>query len=313
MARYLVRRCLLMVPVAFGAVTLVFLLMHITPGDPALAYLGPKSGPEALAALRHKWGLDKPLVNQYFDFLRSVVTLDFGESLKFQNTPIKTLLAPRIPQTLSLIGLAAVFAVILAVPLGIVAAMRKDKETDWLARVINAVCLGMPVFVIGYLLIILLSVKAGLFPVGGFGKTASGHIHSLILPALTIGLTIVPPLAKAVRSAMVEALDSEYVAYATSKGLSRRVVVGKYALRNSLVGAISVLGINIGWLCGGTVAVEKVFGLSQGLGITLLDGVLGRDFPVVQVCALVFAGVVMLVFLLTDIAYSLVDPRVRLR
>jgi peptide/nickel transport system permease protein len=308
--KHLARRCLLLVPVALGVVTLVFLLLHLVRGDPALAYLGPKAGEAAIQALRHEWGLDQPLLTQYVDFLRSVVTLDFGESLKY-HTPIKELLAPRLPMTLLLIAFAAVIAVAVAAPLGVVAALREGKEGDWLVRLANALMLGMPQFWIGYVLIIVFALVLGLFPVGGYGHTTAEHLHSLVLPSVAIALGIIPSLTKAVRSAMVEALDSEYAAYATSKGLSRRAVVVDYALKNSAVTAISVLGINIGWLCGGTVVIEKVFGLT-GLGATMLEGILSRDFPVVQICTLVYALIVMVVFLLTDLAYSLADPRVRL-
>ena len=311
MARYIGKRLLLLIPVVFGVVTVAFFLMHVTPGDPALSYLGDRATPKAIASLHHKWGLDKPLALQYFSFLKNVVTGNFGESLYF-HTPITTLLAARVPLTLGLMLMAAVMALVMSVPLAMLAALHENKVADWVVRLLNALAQGMPQFWVGTMLIIYLAVDAGLFPVGGYGDTFVEHLWSLVLPAFAVALSIVPTLVKSLRSSIIDALGSEYVEYATSKGLNRRSIMTGYVLRNGCISGISVFGINVGSLAGGSLVVENVFAL-PGMGATMMQGILTRDFPVVQICTLVFAIIVVVVYLLTDIAYSLVDPRVRLQ
>lgn len=311
MGRYIGKRLLLLIPVVFGVVTVAFFLMHVTPGDPALSYLGDRATPKAIASLHHQWGLDKPLAVQYFSFLKNVVTGNFGESLYFR-TPIITLLASRIPLTLGLMLMAAIMALVLSVPLAMMAALHENRIADWIVRLFNALAQGMPQFWVGTMLIIYLAVDVGLFPVGGYGDTFLEHLWSLVLPSFAVALSIVPTLVKSLRSSIIDALGSEYVEYATSKGLNRRRILTGYVLRNGCISGISVFGINIGSLAGGSLVVENVFAL-PGMGATMMQAILTRDFPVVQICTLVFAIIVVAVYLLTDIAYSLVDPRVRLQ
>jgi peptide/nickel transport system permease protein len=310
MRAYIGKRLLLLIPVALGVVTAAFLLMHVTPGDPALTYLGNHATPAAVRALRHEWGLDQPLWRQYFSFLGGLFRGDLGTSLYYK-TPNTTLIAQRLPLTLLLMVMATIMSVIISVPLGILAAVKKNSIADETIRVFNAVAQGMPAFWLGTMLIIFLALQAGLFPVGGYGDTWPQHIYSLILPAFSVAISIVPVLVKSLRSSMIDALQSEYVAFGTSKGLRRATVLTRYALRNGSISGISVLGINVGYLAGGTLVVENVFAL-PGMGAAMMQGILNRDFPVVQISALVFAALVVLVYLLTDIVYSLLDPRVRL-
>lgn len=311
MARYLGKRLLLLIPVIFGVVTVAFLLMHITPGDPAVSYLGDRATPKAVAALHHQWGLDKPLIQQYFSFIGELLTGNLGDSLYFK-TSIAGLLAKRIPLTLGLMILAAIIALAISVPLAMLAATHENGSSDWIVRILNAAAQGMPQFWVGTMLIIYLAVNAGLFPVGGYGDSLIEHLWSLILPATTVALSLAPTLIKSLRSSLIDVLDSQYVEFAQSKGLKTKNILIQYVLRNGCLSGISVFGINVGALAGGSLVVENVFAL-PGMGATMMKAILTRDYPVVQVCAVVFAVIVVLVYLLTDIAYSAVDPRVRLQ
>jgi peptide/nickel transport system permease protein len=307
---YLGRRLLLLVLVALGVVTLAFLLMHITPGDPAQTYLGNHATPQALKALRHSWGLDRSLWRQYLDFVGGLFTGDLGSSL-FYRTPNTTLIAQRLPVTVILMLISTLFSVAIAVPLGLWSAVKKNGPVDEGVRVFNAFAQGMPVFWIGSMLIVFLALQARVFPVGGYGKTFPEHIHSLILPSFAVALMIAPTLVRSLRSSLIDALSSEFVAFGRSKGLSRYTVLMRYVLRNGSISGVSILGINVGALAGGSLVVENVFAL-PGMGTAMMQGILNRDFPVVQVSTLVFAAIVILVYLLTDLAYALLDPRVRL-
>lgn len=304
------RRLLLLVLVAFGVVTLAFLLMHITPGDPALTYLGNHADPQALAALRHSWGLDRPLWRQYLDFVTGLFTGDLGSSL-FYRIPNTDLIAQRLPVTLMLMAMSTLFSVLIAVPLGILAALKKNGLVDEGIRIFNALAQGMPAFWIGSMLIMLLALRAGLFPVGGYGSSFSEHLRSLVLPSFSVSLMIVPTLVKSLRSSMIETLSAEFVAFGRSKGLRQMTVLLKYALRNGSISGVSILGINVGTLAGGSLVIENVFAL-PGMGTAMMQGILNRDFPVVQISTLIFAAIVIIVYLLTDVAYALLDPRVRL-
>jgi peptide/nickel transport system permease protein len=307
---YLGRRLLLLIIVALGVVTLTFLLMHITPGDPALTYLGNRATPQTLKALRHSWGLDRPLWRQYVDFIGGLFSGDLGSSL-FYRIPNTELIAQRLPVTLMLLLMSTLFGVLIAVPLGLWSAVKKNGPVDEAIRAFNALALGMPSFWIGSMLILFLAVRAQIFPVGGYGESFPEHLHSLVLPALSVALMIVPTLVRSLRSSLIDALSSEYVAFGRSKGLGRFTVLMRYALRNGSISGVSILGINVGVLAGGSLVVENVFAL-PGMGSAMMQGILNRDFPVVQVSTLVFAAIVVLVYLLTDLAYALLDPRVRL-
>lgn len=306
---YIAKRLLLLIPVVLGVATMSFLLMHVTPGDPAITYLGNHATPGAVQALRHQWGLDRPLWQQYISFLGGLFHGRLGSSLYYQ-TPNTALIAQRLPLTLLLMLMSTVFSVVVAVPLGVLAAVRKNTVVDEIVRVFNALALGMPVFWVATMLIIFLGLQAQLFPVGGYGDTFGEHVYSLVLPAFSVALGIIPTLVKSLRSSMIDALSSEYVSFGTSKGLGRATVLTRYALRNGSISGVSVLGINVGTLAGGTLVVENVFAL-PGMGSAMMQGILNRDFPVVQISTLVFAAIVVVVYLLTDITYSLLDPRVR--
>lgn len=311
MLSFLFRRLVLLVPVILGTVTLTFLLMHLTPGDPARTYLGEHATPEAIAALRQQWGLDQPLAMQYLHFLRDLATGELGQSMFFHE-PIIHLLGTRLPPTLLLMLMSALFSLIIAVPLAAWSAVKDDGLSDTVVRTFTAVFQGTPIFFIATVFILVFSIQLKIFPVAGYGKTPWEHVVSLFLPALTLALGIVPVLMRSLRTALIDALNSEYVNFARAKGLRGRSVWLHYALRNASISGLSILSIQIGYLAGGSLVVENVFAI-PGMGTFLMKGILNRDFPVVQASALVFALLVLLVYLITDIAYTLLDPRVRLK
>lgn len=310
MPRFLIRRLGLLILVVWGVVTATFALVHATPGDPARSTLGDKATESAVQALRHQWGLDQPLWAQYWQFIRETVTGNFGMSFQYRS-PIAALIADRLPTTLLLMLLATVFAVVISLPLATWVAVRGRGGADVGVRLFGALVQGTPAFLAGTLLIIVFGLKLHWFPVGGYGKTPGEHLYSLVLPALTVALGIVPMLVNSLRASLTDALQSDFVAFGYSKGLRKSTVLGAYAIRNGSISGVSILGIAAGAMAGGAVVVEKVFAI-PGMGSLMLTGILGRDFPVVQTTTLIFAGIVVLVFLVTDLAYALLDPRARL-
>lgn len=311
MLRFLFRRLMLLIPVVLGAATLTFLLMHLTPGDPARTYLGEHATPEAIAALKQQWGLDQPLAIQYLRFLRDLVTGELGQSMFFRE-PIVDLLATRLPPTLLLMLMSALLSLVIAVPLAAWNAVKPNGLSDVVVRILTAIFQGTPIFFIATVFIVMFAIRLKIFPVAGYGKTMWMHIVSLFLPALSLALGIVPVLMRSLRTALIDALNSEYVNFARAKGLRSSTIWLHYALRNASISGLSILSIQIGFLAGGSLVVENVFAI-PGMGTFLMKGILNRDFPVVQASALVFALLVLLVYLLTDIAYTLLDPRVRLK
>jgi peptide/nickel transport system permease protein len=299
-----------MVPVLIGSTLIVFLLIQAIPGDPATAMLGTRATPEAMAGLRHELGLDEPLWRQYVIYLGNLATLDLGQSLKFK-VGVADLLRERLEVSLFLIAYATVLIVAIALPLGVVAALRKDGVFDQVVRALLMVTMVMPAFWVGILLLIALGIKVELFPVSGYGDGLLGHIHHLFLPALTVSLSVVPILVRSLRGSILEALDSDYVRTARAKGLRERAVVVGHVLRNALIPATTLLGLSVGYLMGGTVIVERVFSL-PGAGALLVDAIAARDYPVVQSTTLVFALLIIVINLATDLAYTFLDPRVRL-
>jgi peptide/nickel transport system permease protein len=308
--QYILSRLAQMAPVLFGVTVVTFMLIHLIPGDPAETMLGIHARPEALAALRHQLGLDHPLWQQYLIYVSSLVHLDLGESLKF-NVSVTSLLAERLGVSLFLIAYAAVLTAVVSLPLGILAAVRKDGPIDQVVRVVLMVTMVMPAFWLGILFLIVFSLRLGLFPISGYGDGLRDHLHHLFLPALTIALGIAPILVRSLRGSILEALASDYVRTARAKGMRERAVVLSHVLKNALIAPVTLFGLSIGYLMGGTVIVENVFSL-PGAGQLLVDAIGARDYPVVQSTTLVFAALVILVNLATDLLYSFLDPRVTL-
>jgi peptide/nickel transport system permease protein len=309
MGQYIARRLVQMIPVVFGITLVLFFMLRLIPGDPASAMLGERATDEAVARINHELGLDKPIYVQYAYFLRDLATLNLGTSIKYQ-VPVAALLGQRLLVSLSVVGVTLLLTIAIAFPLGVLAALKKDSLIDNVVRSIFIVLMLMPSFWVGILLIIFFSVQLGLFPVSGYGSGLLDNLHHLFLPALTIALAIAPVLVRALRSSILESLGADYVRTARAKGLRERVVITAHVLRNALIPAITLLGLSIGGLMGGTVILEKVFAL-PGAGALLIDSIGARDYPVVQASTLVFAAMVVLVNLITDIVYSFLDPRVR--
>jgi peptide/nickel transport system permease protein len=307
---FILRRLAQMIPVLFGITLVVFALLQLIPGDPATTMLGLQARPEAVAALRRELGLDRALWEQYLHYLGNLIALDLGDSLKFK-VSVASLLGERLEVSLALIAYATVLMIVLSLPLGIISALRKDGIFDQITRVVLMVTLVMPAFWLGILFLTYFSVKLQIFPVAGYGEGWREHLHHLFLPALTIALSIVPMLVRALRTSILEAMASDYVRTARAKGLREQAVVATHVLRNALIPALTLLGLSVGYLLGGTVIVENVFSL-PGAGKLLVDAISARDYPLVQSTTLVFAILVIFVNLLTDVIYTFLDPRVRL-
>jgi peptide/nickel transport system permease protein len=304
------RRLAHLVPIVLGVTILVFFLIHLVPGDPARTILGNQATDAKVALLHHEWGLDRPLPVQYEKFMARLVHGNLGTSL-FYSVGAGRLVLQRLPVTLWLIGFGTLLSVLIAVPLAVLAAMKRDRVSDHLVRAVPLVGLGFPAFWVGIVLLLVFGLHLGrLFPVGGYGTGFVGHLHSMFLPALTVALGIAPILIRSLRASLLEVLESDYITTARSKGLPERRVLTHHALRNGVISTVSVLGVNIGFLVGGTLVVEQVFAV-PGIGQLMINAIFERDFPVVQAVTLVFAVMVVLVYLLTDVAHALLDPRVR--
>jgi peptide/nickel transport system permease protein len=307
---YAARRLLHLVPIALGVTILVFFLIHLVPGDPARTILGNQATNARVALVRHQFGLDRPLWVQYEKFMGRVVHGDLGKSL-FYGVSAGHLVLQRLPVTLWLIGFGTLLAALIAVPLAAVAATWRDRIPDHLVRVIPLIGLGFPPFWVGIVLLLVFGLNLGrLFPVGGYGNGFAGHLHSMFLPALTVAFGIAPILIRSLRASLLEVLESDYVTTARSKGLPERRVLVRHALRNAIISTVTVLGVNVGYLIGGTLVIEQVYAL-PGIGQLMINAIFARDFPVVQAVTLVFSVMVVLVYLFSDVVHALLDPRVR--
>ena len=307
---YVVRRLLQLVPIALGVTILVFFLIHLVPGDPARTILGNQATPARIALVRHDFGLDRPLLVQYRKFMGKLVRGDLGTSL-FYSVPAGRLVLQRLPVTLWLIGFGTLLSVLIAVPLAVVAATNRNRLPDQVVRAVPLVGLGFPPFWLGIMLLLVFGLHLGRgFPVGGYGNGFAGHVHSMFLPALTVALGIAPILVRSLRASLLEVLESDYVITARSKGIPERRVVARHALRNAVISTVSVLGVNVGYLVGATLVIEQVYAL-PGIGQLMINSIFQRDFPVVQAVTLVFAVMVVLVYLTTDVIHASLDPRVR--
>lgn len=303
-------RILQAVPVAFGVTLAVFFLSHLIPGNPALALLGPQATPERVTALTEQLGLDKPLVNQYVQFLDNVVHGHLGESLTY-HTSVSGLLLNRAPVTILLVLYSVVMMIVISIPVAALAASRPDGLRDHLVRVAPMIGLGMPQFWVGIMLLLLFAVTFKVFPVGGYGTGFLGHLGYLFLPALTLAISVSPVIIRSLRTSMLGVLESDYVATARSKGVTGWRLYSRHIVRNAVIPAVSIIGVNLGFLIGGTVVIEQVFAI-PGVGALMLQSIFARDYPTIQGVVLVIAVLVVLVGILTDVAYTMLDPRVKL-
>jgi peptide/nickel transport system permease protein len=305
---YIVRRILQMIPTIVFILIVTFVLIRLLPGDPASAMLGDRARDADVLRINASLGLDKPVIVQFFYFVERVFTGDLGDSISLK-TPVMTLIAQRLPVTLMLIGMAAVIALLLAVPLAFVAALRRERTADTVIRGTFQVGLSMPVFYIGILLLTLFAANLKWFPVGGYGDTFGSKLYHLFLPALTLALSFAAVLMRNLRTAIISVINAEYVDFARSKGLRSRVILIRHVLRNALISTITVFGLQIGSLLGGGVITETVFAV-PGAGRLMIDSIYGRDYPVLQGLTIALAVLVCLTFLLTDIIQAWLDPRI---
>lgn len=308
MPRYLAGRLAQVVLVLLGVTIATFGLLHLVPGNPARTLLGVHATPHEVAVLDREWGLARPLPVQYASYLDRLLHGNLGTSIYYQ-APVATLIGHALPVTLAMLGIGALFGIIAAVPLALLAATRPGRPVDHAVRVLPLVGLGMPPFWVGFVLLLLFALTLRIFPAGGYGTTPAQHLASLILPGLTVAAVTTPILVRSLRLALVGALGSDFVTAATAKGLTRSRVLLRHGLRNALIPAVSVLAVNLGYLLGGTVVIENVFGL-PGIGNLLLTGIFNRDFDIVQSVTLLYAVIVVLINLAADVGYAALDPRV---
>ncbi|TVP46905.1 MAG: ABC transporter permease [Halomonas sp.] len=312
MFAYFIRRILASIPVMLVVALFVFLLLRLSPGDPAAIIAGDMASPAQLASIRAALGLDQPLHIQFFVWLGELVRGNFGTSLISQ-TPVLTMISQRLEPTLSLAVVAMLFTVLIAVPLGVIAAWHHGRFLDNLVMSASVVGFSVPVFVIGYLLIQLFALELRWLPVQGFRSLSDGigpFASRIVLPALTLSSVYIALIARMTRASMLEVLDEDYIRTARAKGLTERAVLFRHALRNAAVPIVTVIGTGFALMVSGVVVTESVFNI-PGLGRLIVDAVLARDYPVIQALILLTAGVYVIINLLIDLSYAITDPRIR--
>lgn len=310
MKRFLVIRIVHAALTVIAISIAVFVLLRVASGDPARLVLGPLAPPSAVTALRQELGLDDPIPEQYGTWVGGLVTGDFGDSIS-RHTSVSSLIGPRLMPSALLIAYSLVLSVAVGIPLGILAAVRRNRLSDHLVRLAATVALAMPAFWVGLLLILLFSLELGIFPLAGYGEGFGEHLVRLTLPSITVSFLVAPLIIRTVRASMLKTLSSEFVEAAEARGLAPTRILYKHALRNAIIPTITLLGVIIGYLLSWTVVVENVFAI-PGLGSLLISSVQARDYPVIEVVAVLFGVVVVIASLVTDLAYAVIDPRVRL-
>jgi len=301
--KFVVRRLLLLIPVVIGVSIVSFSIMHMIPGDPARIIAGEGATVEDIMSIRLKYGLDRPLIEQYFRFMKGVITNDL-RSIRTER-PILTELLPRFANTAQLALVSIIISSVIGVTLGIVSAVKRNSWIDTFSMVFSLVGVSMPIFWLGILLIILFAVTLRWLPSGG-----KGGVEHLILPALTLGLATSAIIARMTRASVLEVLNQDYVRTVVAFGLPKRKIIYKYVLRNALIPVVTVIGLQFGYLLGGAVLTESVFGW-PGLGRFVVDSIFSRDYIAVQVGIMMIATIFVLVNLLVDLVYALIDPRLR--
>lgn len=305
---YIFRRVLQLIPTLLFILIVVFVLVRLLPGDPASAALGDRALDADVQRINRELGLDQPLPIQFLYFLKQVATGNLGVSISLK-VPVTQLIMQRLPVTLLLTVMAALIALVLAVPLAFVAALRQDKAADTAIRGVFQVGLSMPVFYLGLILLTVFAAGLHWFPVGGYGDNFPDRVYHLFLPALTLALSLAAVLMRNLRAAIIGVLCAEYVDFARAKGLKARLILVRHVLRSALISTVTLFGLSIGTLLGGAVITETVFAV-PGAGRLMIDSIYGRDYPVVQAMTMALAVLVSLTFLLTDIVQAWLDPRI---
>ncbi len=311
MLQYLARRLALMLPVAFLVSVAVFALIHLTPGDPAQIILGEEASPQAVAALRHELSLDRPLPEQYAIWISRIVRGDLGRSTR-THQPVLQAIAERLPATFQLGLTALTWSLLVAVPLGTIAALRRGSAIDVAATGFTVAGVSVPNFFIGLLLILVLSVTFRLFPPGGYAPLTESipeNLRRLVLPAITLGTAGAAINMRFTRSSMIEVLRQDYIRTARAKGASWLRVVTRHALKNALIPVVTIVGLQVGQIIEGAVVTESVFSW-PGVGKLAIDSIFGRDYPIIQGIVLIAAFSFMVANLVVDLAYAWLDPRI---
>ena len=312
MGSYILRRVLVTLPVMAIVALFVFSLLYIAPGDPAAVIAGDQASPADVERIRQSLGLDRPFLIQFGSWVWRILHLDLGTSI-FTNLPVTSMIAQRIEPTLSLMVLTLVLTLIIAVPLGVVAAW---KAGSWIDRVIMAFAVSafsLPVFVVGYVLAYVFALELDWLPVQGYTPLAEGFwpwLQNLILPTIALGSVYIALIARITRASMLEVLQQDYIRTGRAKGLGQPSILFVHALKNAAVPIVTVIGLGVALLIGGAVVTESVFAI-PGLGRLTVDAILRRDYPVIQGIVLMFSFVYTLVNLMVDVTYTLIDPRIR--
>jgi len=304
MLKYVVKRIVLMIPVLIFMTVVVFSIFYFAPGDTVSRIAGPNVTVEVYESIKRKYGLDQPYIVQYWRFMKSVIEGDLGVSI-LQERPVIEMIKERLPVTLEigLLGFLITFAI--AIPAGVIAAVKKNTFIDYLCMSSTLLGIAIPTFWFGMLLMYFFAYKLRWFPISGYGT-----IKHLILPSFAIGLTNAAITARMVRSSMLEVLKQDYVRTARSKGLLEKVIIYRHALKNAMIPIITLMGLRLGWIIGGSVALEIIFSI-PGIGRLMVDSILARDYPVVQGAMLVLTSSIILANILADVLYAVVDPRIR--
>jgi peptide/nickel transport system permease protein len=307
MRRLILRRLLQALPVLFGVTLVTFSMVHLVPGDPARALAGQRATPQILASIRHQMGIDRPLLIQYWRFISGIPRGQLGYSFLLHQTT-DALVVARLPTTVLLVVYGVVIAIVIGVPLALVSALRKESLLDHGIKGTLVVGLGLPSFWVGLLLIGFLALRLGWFPVGGTGTDFISDLWHLFLPAFTLALSFLAVLVRNLRASLIEVLETDYVSLAVLKGIPRLQLYARHVMRNALVPAITIVGLNLSYLLGASVVVESVFSV-DGIGNTLVNAVLSRDYQLVQGLALVFGLLVLVITLTVDVTQAWLSPR----
>ena len=312
MLNYLLKRLAAVIPVLFIVSIFTFLLIHLIPGDPIAAMLGPSATKAEYQALKKELGLDKPLLVQYLNWLNRIAHGDMGKSISNER-PVLEIILSRFPVTFVIAILASIISILIAIPLGVVAALKRNTHLDFIAMFVAFLGISVPSFWLGLMLIYLFAVNLGWLPAIGYVPLSENFfqgVRFLILPAASMGLILAAVVTRMVRSSMLEVLSQEYIVTARSKGLRQTTILITHALKNALIPVITVIGFNFGYLLGSTVVIEQVFTL-PGIGSMVITAVLGRDYPVLQGAILFITFFYLMINLIVDILYGFLDPRIR--
>jgi ABC-type dipeptide/oligopeptide/nickel transport system permease component len=308
--KFVLTRPIQLIPVLLGVSVISFVLVHSIPGDPVRILLGTRATAAVIAKVRAQYGLDEPIWVQYLLFLKNLAQGEFGRSIIYK-TPVLDLVATRMAPTAFLLAYGVLLALAIGLALAVVSAARRGSWADHSIRLYSTAGLGLPTFWLGIVLLIVFSLRLGLFPVSGWGQGIVGHLHHLFLPALSIAIALSPILIRNLRASLIAELESDHVVAARSRGVPQARIFARHVLPNALIPTVTLLGVNIGWLIGGTVVVEQVFSV-PGLGSLMVSSIFARDYLVVQAITLAFAAAVILTNFVVDIVIVALDPRIAL-